>query len=168
MNCKHTFPIFMGMLCFSVFCGTARAELDPDGTVQAATWHAEEHPITGTKRIDFMVTTRQHGDFSNRIRIYVELEDDEGARYTATSEGDYYDNYGDRQLTRISHFYLKDNGKLKVKAYWIGFYFIDDSGEHLLASKSRKIDDLSKWKEESQQHGTIDVELGSTELRPAD
>lgn len=164
----HTFRFFSGMLCILSFCTATRAELDPDGTVQAVKWQTEEHPITGVERIDFMVTTRQHGDFANIIRFFVELEDAEGGKYVASGEGKFFDNYGDRQLTRISHFYLNDEGKLKVKAYWVGFYYMDASGEHLFSSKSRKIDDLAKWQEATRGCKKIAVENGSTELRPAD
>ena len=160
--------ILLGALFVSALCVTARAELDPDGTVQAVKWETDEHPITGVERIDFTVTTRQHGDFANVTRIFVELEDEEGERYIASSEGKFFDNYGDRQLTRISHFYINEGGKLKVKAYWVGFYFMDASGEHLLSSKTRKIDELSAWKESTKGCKKIAIENGSTELRPAD
>jgi hypothetical protein len=154
-------------MCVLSLCSAALAELDPDGTVQAVKWETDDHPITDVERIEFVVTTRQHGDFSNVIRFYVDLEDAEGKKYVASGEGKFYDNYGDQQLTRVSSFYINDEGKLKVKGYWVGFYFMDASGEHLLSSKNRKIDDLGEWLESTKGRTKIPVESGSTELRPA-
>lgn len=167
---KQTIPalLLLGTLGTALFSDTALAELDPDGTVQSVKWTTEEHPITGEERIELVITTRQHGDFANVLRFYVELADADGKKYAATGEGRFADNYGDRQLTRLSNFYLKDDGKLKITAYWVGFYFTDDSGEHLLSSKSRKLDDLTKWKASTIGCSKVAVENGSTELRPAD
>ena len=147
---KKYSQIVIGMLCLSVFCCPVRAELDPDGTVQAVKWITDDHPITGVERIEFVVTTRQHGDFSNIIRFYVDLEDAEGKKYVASGEGKFHDNYGDRQLTRVSSFYLNDEGKLKIKGYWVGFYYMDASGEHLMSIKNKKIDDLNEWLESTK------------------
>jgi hypothetical protein len=154
----------MAVVFLAIFCIDISAAVRPRADLGVVRYRSVEHPMNRADSIEFSVTTRQQGSFFGHIVFYALIEDKESNKYFVSGRGKLPAHNGDGEYLRVTDFYIVTGEDPNLEAYWIGYYYIDSTGEYLLDKKEDHVPDLEKWLEEVKSYTPAGIDMVGTAL----
>ena len=153
------FKYFTAVVFWSVLCIDTSVAVRPRADLGTVRYRSDTHPMTRGDMIEFSITIRQIGSYFGHIVFYAELRDEENKKYFASGRNKLPGHNGDAEYLRITDFYIVTGKEPEVEAYWIGYYYVDSTGEYLLDEKEDNVPDLDKWLEEVKSYEQVGIDM---------
>ena len=104
------------------------------------------------------------GSFFGHIAFYAVIEDEDKKKYFVSGRRKLPGHSGEAEYLRIIDFDVITGEDPEVEAYWIGYYYIDSTGEYLLDKKEDSVPDFDKWLEEGRAYEQVGIDMASAAL----
>jgi len=149
--------LFIGSLDIS-------AGIRPRADIGTVRYKTDEHPLNRRDMIEFSITTRQMGSYFGHLVFYAVIEDEDHKKYFASGRHKLPAHNGDGEYLRVTDFYIVTGEDPDVEAYWIGYYYVDSTGEYLLDEKEDNVPDLEKWLEQVRSYDPVGIDMAAAAL----